>query len=75
MPIDADGLLVKVRSSAAFAPANMDMLGKSEVILKVPPGSTGGMVLAADEHTTWLNVDAGDNPYDRAHMLMAQELS
>ena len=72
MSIEVDGLLVKVRSGAAFAAANSDLLGKSEVILEVPPGSTGGMGLAADEHTTWLKVDAGDSPWDRAHALMAQ---
>lgn len=72
MSIEVDGLLVKVRSGAAFAAANEDLLGKSEVILEVPPGSTGGMGLAADEHTTWHKVDAGDSPWDRAHALMAQ---
>ncbi|MBZ9673979.1 S8 family serine peptidase [Mesorhizobium sp. ES1-3] len=33
------------------------------------------MGLAADEHTQWMTVDAGDDPWDRAHMLMAQGFS
>ena len=53
MLIEVDGLLIKVRSDAAFAAANLNMLGKAEIILEVPPGSTGGMGLAADEHTSW----------------------
>ncbi|MER9191210.1 S8 family serine peptidase [Mesorhizobium australicum] len=75
MPIEVNGLLVKVRAGGAFAGANLAMLGKAEVILDVPPGSTGGMGLAADEHTQWVMVDAGDQSWDRAHMLMAQGFS
>ncbi len=75
MPFEVDGLLVKVRSGAAFSAANNDILGKGTTILEVPPGSTGAMGLDAAEHTSWVKIDAGDNPWDRAHALMSDGFS
>jgi hypothetical protein len=65
------GLLVKVRTGPGGNAMALQALGAFEPILEVPAGSAAGLGFAAAESATWLRSDAGDNPWDRAHALIA----
>lgn len=68
---DVVGLLVKVRTGPAGSMAAVRALGAFEPILEVPAGPVAGFGLAASQPAVWVRADAGDNPWDRAHALLA----
>ena len=61
MPLQVDGLLVKVRSSARFGAAAARILDKAEPILEVPAGTPTGFGLAAAEPATWMRLPVDDH--------------
>jgi len=65
------GLLVKVRTGPGGNLAALRSLGTFEPILEVPAGPTAGFGLSASEPAMWVRAEAGDNPWDRAHALIA----
>src|SRR4051794_21582365 len=65
------GLLVKVRTGPSGNPAALRAIGTFEPLLEVPAGATAELGFTAAEPAVWLRADAGDNPWDRAHALIA----